>query len=170
MPKRATKPKAELPWVVGTLALVAEFFGRSLDTVKGEWRPNGMPGRSRQWDLREILAWRDERRETRASARAVDETTIDAERRRAIAAANREERRDAQEAGELVEVDGVRRLFVQHVNEARSILVQITDQTLGSLPQTVKGKTRRRIKKEVQQIVRDTCDTLADLLTHYKES
>ena len=100
----------------------------------------------------------------------MDETTVDAERRRAVAAANREERRDRQEAGELVEVDAVRRLVVQHVNEARSILMQVTDQTLGCLPQTVKGKTRRRIKKDIEQILRDTCNTLADLLTHYEES
>ena len=154
--------------MVESLALVAEFFGRSLDTVKGEWRPNGMPGQAKAWDLREILAWRDERQALRAAAREVDETTIDAERRRAVAAANREERRDAQEAGELVEVDGVRRLFVQHVNEARSILEQVTDQTLACLPASVKGKTRARVKKDVLGIVRDTCDTLSDLLTHYK--
>lgn len=157
------------PWVVGSLALVAEFFGRSVDTVKGDWRSNGMPGEPKTWDLREILRWRDDRRETRAAARAADETTIDAERRRAIAAANREERRDRQEAGELVEVDAVRRLFIQHVHEARSILEQIPDQTIACLPQSLKGRTRRRIKRETEQLVRDTCETLADLLTHYKE-
>ena len=150
--------------------MVAEFFGRSLDTVKGEWRPNGMPGRARQWDLREILAWRDERQASRAAARAVDETTIDAERRRAVAAANREERRDRQEAGELVEVDAVRRLIVQHVNEARSILEQLPDQTIACLPAATKSATRRRVKREAGELVRDACNTLADLLTHHEES
>lgn len=151
-----------------SLSLVAEFFGRAIDTVKGEWRANGMPGKAGQWDLAEILAWRDQRRQHTATARATDQAVVEAERRRAIAAANREERRDKHEAEDLVEVDAVRRLFQQHVNAARSILEQVPDRVIACLPQATRATTRRRVKREARQVVADACNTLADLLTHYQ--
>lgn len=160
--------KAGRPWIVDSLAQVAEFFARSIDTIKGEWRANGMPGSARRWDLAQILAWRDERQQKTAAVRATDQGVVEAERRRAVAEANRAERRDRREAGDLVEVEEVRRLFAQHVNAARSILEQIPDRVIAALPQGTRAAARRRTQSQARRIVADCCDTLADLLTQYQ--
>jgi hypothetical protein len=43
--------------VVTTLPEVAAAFGMAPQSVKGDWRDSGMPGRPGHWDLAEILAW-----------------------------------------------------------------------------------------------------------------
>jgi IS30 family transposase len=44
--------------IVSSLAKVAVAFGRSLDTIKKEWRKRDMPGRPGRWDLAEIAQWK----------------------------------------------------------------------------------------------------------------
>lgn len=50
-------------WTVSRLADVAQFFGVSAATVKNDWRANNMPGKPGAWNLAEIVAWRESRRE-----------------------------------------------------------------------------------------------------------
>lgn len=50
------------PWVVGTLGEVAYFFDVAHQTVKG-WRRDGMPGKPKAWNLREIYKWKQGRDE-----------------------------------------------------------------------------------------------------------
>ncbi|HUT91804.1 MAG TPA: hypothetical protein VMY37_20080 [Thermoguttaceae bacterium] len=163
----ASKARRRPPWKVGTQQEVADFFGKSLDTIKGEWRPKGMPGRAHHWNLAEILAWRDQRfgyGDAPPPPVEGDETRAQAERRRAIAEANLKEIRAREAAGELVPAEAVRRLFVQHVGEARAIFEQVPDRVIAALPQALKAGVRKRIHADMRRIVDDVCETLADLL------
>ncbi len=45
------------PMVLRTQQQVAEVFGQSTNTVQRSWRSNGMPGRSGEWNVVEILVW-----------------------------------------------------------------------------------------------------------------
>lgn len=49
------------PWIVGTFADVARFFGVSETTVRKEWKARGMPGESGAWPLDRIAQWRHDR-------------------------------------------------------------------------------------------------------------
>lgn len=51
----ASKQKANR-WVASKQAEIAEFFGMSLDTVKG-WAKQGMPGHPKAYDLSVIAKW-----------------------------------------------------------------------------------------------------------------
>ena len=162
--RTAPIPRVE-PWVVARLADVARFFSRSVDTIKGEWRRGGMPGKSGAWDLREILQWRDERFGIgEVPAPEGEETRAAANRRRDIAQATLVELKARQRAGELVELEAVRRLFVQHINEAKAIFGQVPDRVIACLPSRTKAVIRRRVHEQTRVIVDDTCKALADLL------
>jgi hypothetical protein len=47
--------------IVSTLAEVAAAFDMAPQSVKGDWRDGGMPGRAGHWDLNAILVWRVQR-------------------------------------------------------------------------------------------------------------
>lgn len=160
---------AAAPWIVGRLADVAAFFRRSLATVKGEWRPNGMPGNRGRYDLSEILAWRDRRDEQLRGKSPDAAAKARAETQRAIAEANIAERKDRLMAGQLIEREAVRRLFVQHVAEAKALLDQLPDRITAALPDKTGSKIRRRAKADAQKIVDDACHALADLLAATEE-
>ncbi len=62
--------------VVKTLPEVAAAFNMAPQSVKGDWRDGGMPGRPGRWDLAEILCWRIER-DGRARGATVDTTPVE---------------------------------------------------------------------------------------------
>jgi hypothetical protein len=61
--------------VVKTMPEVAAAFDMAPQSVKGDWRDGGMPGRPGHWDLAEILAWRIVR-DGRARGAHVDTTPL----------------------------------------------------------------------------------------------
>jgi len=152
------------PWVVARLADVARFFGRSLATVKGDWRPGGMPGRAGAWDLKAILQWRDGAAQAATPAAAGDQSKADAERRKAIAEAAIAERKERLLAGKLIELEPVRRLFVRHVEEAKALMGQIPDRVAAALPAKTAAKIRKSAREEARRVIDDVCESLADLL------
>ena len=160
----AKKRRDSEPWIVRTLADVARFFSKSPATIKTEWRRRGMPGKSGGWDLREIFEWREGHRE-HTGAKNEGESRFEAERRKAVADADMAERKAAQQAGELIEVTPIIRLFTRHVNEAKAIMDQLADRVLSLLPAKTTPKTRRRVREECRKILDDACRSLGDLLS-----
>lgn len=59
--------EAAPPWIVDSMALVAEFFGVGYDTIR-TWGRNGMPGDRGSYDLAEIYRWRKDRDEENEEA------------------------------------------------------------------------------------------------------
>ena len=119
-----------------------------------------MPGRRGCWDLAAIAQWREARHELQTQ-RIGDPALLKAMRRRVTADADRAERRNRREAGELVDLDAVRRLVVQHVNEARAIFEQVPGQVLAVVGARTAKPTRQRIERQTRKIVEDVCSVLA---------
>jgi len=92
--------------IVGTQREVAKSFRVSGETVR-DWRKLGMPGRKGRWDLDEIAAWRDARREAGSSMPAgLAHQYRQAKLAREINAAKREAARAEREQIELRRLKG----------------------------------------------------------------
>lgn len=107
------------PWIVATLASVAEFFDVSETTVRTSWRPAGCPGTSGHYDLRAILRWRDERQRAQIARASVDGENngspvarkLLADARRSEVSAARLEFEHTRELGEWVREETARRAW-----------------------------------------------------------
>lgn len=148
------KRKTEL---TKTQAEVAKHFGVSERTVRS-WIGQGMPTEGKGYDVAAIEQWLDRvglgRRAEKASRAKLAEVeaqikTVKLHRLR----------------GELIELDTVRRLFVRHISEAKSVLEQVPDRVLAVLPAAVAAKDRTRVRAEVVGILDAACRSLADTLT-----
>lgn len=102
--------KKSKPWVLSSLALVAEFFEVPLGTVKS-WRTAGMPGSPKRWDLREIIDWKESRPGPGRPSIVVDDDPMLAEgesealERFRMARAQQEEIKLAEKRGQVVLMD-----------------------------------------------------------------
>lgn len=155
------------PWIVTTLAAVAEFFGVSPETVK-DWREKGMPGIAGgpghlgRYDLAEILQWRDANigGTGRNDARIRNESRAEADRRKAWAAARSAELGLRREEREVVEADTIARYYLRLQGTARGLFEQIPDRLLAALPQTATAADKRRFRDTAEKAIGDICASM----------
>ena len=116
--------------IVATLKAVATHYGVALDTVR-EWRKLGMPGRKGRWSVEAIDEWREQRaQQQHVPTSTLDEAMARAKLAREVARAKREQRADAREAGEVIDVSEHERIvgdlirwFVAMMEAAPSAIV-----------------------------------------------
>ena len=143
-------------WLVGTLEEVGEFFGRSIETVKG-WRSVGMPGRKGRWDLAAISRWLIGRRgggPGEASKLAGGDAMAQAKLAREIARAKREQILLRQLEGTLIDRDEAEGLRLKLCQSLAGVL----DRMETELPMVLKGKpaaVRRKVILEYLDRQRD---------------
>jgi phage terminase Nu1 subunit (DNA packaging protein) len=156
------------PWIVATQEQVADFFGRSTETVK-DWRAKGMPGAAGgpgapgRYDLREILAWRDANiapsgRDEGLRPDGDGQRTIsraEADRRRAVADAQRAELRVTRERNQVMDVAAVVREYQHHATHARALFEQVPHRLMEELPETATADDKRRFRDRAARIVDD---------------
>ena len=158
------------PKTCETMAQVALALGVSPGSIK-RWRSLGMPGKPGQWDLAAIEAWRAENIGASGRNDSGDEGRAEADRRKAWADARRAELRLQTEAGELISIDVVARVYARHATHARALWEQAPDRLLGLLPATATGDEKRRFRAEATRIVEDVVHTFyADLLQQVNEA
>jgi phage terminase Nu1 subunit (DNA packaging protein) len=155
-------PAAAPAHVVTRRAEVAAHFGVSNRTV-GYWQESGMPrGPGGVYDLDAIAAWLKEsgvKRDSGSPERA-ELLKLDAEIKQMKLSRLR---------GELVEAEAVRRMLVRTITESKAILDQVPSRAAALLT-GVPAKTRDRVRKGLVDIVRDVCDSLADMLAEPEDS
>jgi len=142
--------------VVRTRGEVARFFEVSERTI-GYWQSRGMPGGPGDYDLDEIVSWREREglgRSDEDSVRALGQR-IDNEMKQL---------KLGQLRGELIAVEPIVRLFTRHIHEAKAIFEQIPERVLSALPAQTPAKTRRRIRQQCRKIIDDSLRSLSDLL------
>lgn len=159
--------------IVRTQAEVAVACGVNVQTVK-QWRGRGLPGKSGQWDLDAIDSWLEEHqlgqhRPTEPAVEPAPEGAVsraEAERRRAVADAERAELRVRRERGELIEVHRVVREYQHHATHARALMQQMPNRLLADLPETATADDKRRFRERAQRIIDDVVAALhSDLLS-----
>jgi hypothetical protein len=142
----------QAPWVVFTLDQVAEFFGRSRDTLR-DWRKKGMPGEPGAFDLKAILAWKEEAIGSSGRGDTDDVSRAEAERRKAWAEAKTRELELEQLEGSLAPVDPMIRLVKRAVVHAVALWEQAPDHLVGLLPRGAKGEQKRRFRAAAAKYV-----------------
>lgn len=146
------------PWIVRGREPVALFFRRTVETIKS-WVSKGMPcirggpGEAALYDLCEIMHWRDENVVDSGRNDTGDVSRLEADRRKAVAEAEKRELETAKMRGELIEVDAVARDFRHHATHGRALWEQAPDQLLGLLPASATGEDKRRFRREAVRIV-----------------
>lgn len=152
------------PWIVGTYAELAEFFGVSRDTIRQEWTA-WMPGRPGRWDIREIVKARHERALARGG---IGDTLEDKEvaRRTRLAEmgqAEADERiktlRADREAGRLLPAEDVQRQIVDWCVRIRTPLSALPDRMASIVPGEMKATIKKLAASQVQQVLKEAFDT-----------
>lgn len=157
----------EVPRIAGTQREVAEFFGVSVETIK-DWRARGMPGepgpsgQSGRYDLAEILRWRDATIGPSGRNESGDVGRQEADRRRALAAAEKLELEVRQMRGELIDVATAVREFAHANTHARALLEQGPHRLLGLLPAGATGEDKRRFLREAEKWIAGVVQALHD--------
>lgn len=141
----------------GTVADVAKALGVHERTVY-QWKKRGMPGEAGEYDVDEILAWREEHSES-------DATPVESERAKLLSIERRQrELKLFQTLGDVAPVDPWFRRMTRRVNEAKAVLSQLPDMITAVVekaqcPREVVARVRRQAEDTVRQI----CEMIADL-------
>lgn len=119
------------PVVVGTVKAVAEHFGVTSRTVQN-WKDAGMPWRAGYFDLTAIAAWReankgDSTKQVELQERGAWETQL------AQFKAQRAKLEYEELAGQLIKIDGPKRIVEQTIHAIRTHLEQFPDRLAGML-------------------------------------
>lgn len=147
------------PWIVRTLADVARFFGVRLQTVKGDWRGNGMPGQAGAWDLREIVAWRNERQgqsadnDAERNSQRAAATDWEAVKLKEDALLKRLRRKRLQ--GELVQLDVVMQSISETLIRIRDRLLAFPEEIEMGFPQETRGENVRSLESKIENLLRE---------------
>jgi phage terminase Nu1 subunit (DNA packaging protein) len=141
------------PVIVTRVKDVAEHFGVTSRAVQ-DWKDQGMPWEKDRFDLTAIGAWREARKGNSQDRQELQERGA-AETRLAIAKASKAEAELEEFLGQLIRVDGPKRVLVQTVNAIRTHLEQFPER----LAEVV------NLAKEEKLEVRRACSLcVADLL------
>lgn len=156
----AAKRKA---WVVSTLPEVADFFSVAVSTVRGDWRPSGMPGEPGAWDLSEIMRWRDKRRTRNGVATADDgdlagrkrlaETLLVEEQHRKVLLGNEEL------TGELLPRRAVELSAAEMVLRIKGRLEFLPDEFEMTFPSETRHQNRADLSHKVTLLLRELAAT-----------
>src|SRR6185369_638268 len=112
--------QSEPAGIVLTLGAVARAFGVSVNTVRSDWRPSGMPGQKGAYDLEAIAEWRKlaQRRNSDQAAQtgmAELKQRLLADVRIREAEAQKRERLNKIAEGQMIDKDVVERRWAEHV-------------------------------------------------------
>lgn len=141
---------------------IARAFGVTAETVRKEWRANGMPGEPRKYVWREVLAWYLERR---SKEHPLDEELAEVVRKQRLQAAKtklaidlQRERMLTREESQWLARDGVER-------DVRSLLGRFRDE-LTNAPRRLKPDFRAEVSDELlaewERVVRISLQAAAD--------
>jgi hypothetical protein len=132
-------------WIVARLQDVADFFGVQRDTVRKDWRDDGMPGEEGRYKLDEIARWKFDR--LKAALQNAAPTDLEEKKLH-------EEWRYKWLKNELTERNLVPRDAV--VQEAAMVMQRIADR-LQALPDELEselpGDVRVEVKRRMQERV-----------------
>lgn len=147
---------APRPWIVSSRGLVAEFFSVSTQTIK-EWKSNGMPGSAGKWNLKDIRAWQDLRRE--------ENSQMVGDKFSHVKGAILEEthrgsklKNDAT-ALQLVSADGMRRVMVAWAVKLRSRIMSIPADIVLLVPGELKAAVMRTAEDLVRVALKEAYET-----------
>lgn len=146
--------------IVRTLKEVAAAFQVRYDTVKKEWRANGMPGKPGAYNLDEIAAWK----KLRLREPTADDDPVELQRRKRLAECRVKEaqaerlelaNRIAREG--LLRREDVHREWSEHIIAAKNILERAARKMMPHFP----AKNRTRLAGELDQILFAALECLA---------
>lgn len=155
------KNKQHTPWLLPSLASVADFYDVPPGTVR-TWRNDGMPGDRGQWNLKTIDKWVHEtgRRTSRTNVPALSDESLLAEdvdseglERYRMARAQLEEIKLAEQRGQVVLLD--------QLAEADRVMLA----PLRQLQETLKRKQDHDTFKLVQETIDEMERRLLDVAT-----
>ena len=142
---------------VQTAVELGTHFGVTYKTIQ-TWAHKGMPGPGEQgYDVAAVTEWCEAMGlgpGRRVGEDKTDETRADAERRKAVAMAEKIEMEVRQRKGELVDAGEKNREYTHHATHARALLEQTPDRFVGTLPpigHTLTGDDIRRIRREAKK-------------------
>ena len=148
--------------VVATQGDVARAFGVTVGTVKKDWRPSGMPGRPKHWDLAEIAAWKKLREKDSATTTAIngDGEAHDHLRRRLAADARKREgeaarieRENRQAEANILERDDVERLISEIFILTREEFRQIPRAMMPRYPKKHAQEWTAELERLIDQVL-----------------
>jgi len=152
-----------------SLKEVADAFGKSIDTIKGNWRSNGMPGVNGNYPLALILAWKLQRDALTAGASpdgAPVSASLDrkrsAEARMAEAEAAKRERMNVEAAGTLLYRDDVERQIGSAIILARESLRRIPRAMMPHFPQKLAVELTEDLRKRIDAVLSTLAETKFD--------
>ena len=157
-------------WVVETLDEVAEFFGRSRETIK-DWRKKGMPGKPGEYDLKVIRLWQEENVGSSGRGDTDDVSRAEAERRKAWAEAKKRELDLKVAEGEYAPIAEIVRIVRRADTHAIALWEQAPDSLLALLPAKMKASEKRCFRNGAAKVVSDVIEAqrqgLIDLQKDY---
>ena len=143
--------KKKGPFVVGSLAKVAAFWGITETTIKRDWKPAGMPGKPKCWDLAAIARWQRKRWAKRAKA------TAGPDHRLKVAQAAREELRLGKEQEKLVNANDVRLDRLRLVRWMKGIFDRAGSELSMQLSGRKPPEVRRFVDEYFLKVATDIC-------------
>lgn len=157
-----------------TLAEVARHFGVSYDTVRKEWRKQGMPGKPGRYDLVAIEQWKRLRlREPlavdEAEAAGEVETELKLLRRKRAAEARIKEaearKREFDErvrAGEVLDKATVSQIYAQLIITAKQRFGQIPESCMPLWPKSHRVEWAEELRRMIDNVLKEMADWRPD--------
>ena len=146
---------------VSTLGEVAKAFGVSLSTVKKDWRPSGMPGQARAYNLAEIAEWKRLRtKDPQPDGGGTSPANDDLRRRLAAdvrireAEALRKERENKIEEGQILRRDNVQRAFAELIIATRTAFTTLPRKMMPRFPKAEAADLTAELLREVESILK----------------
>jgi len=143
---------------VATLAEVGKAFGVAAGTPKKEWRPAGMPGEPKAWNLPEITVWFLERaakesERTKANSNPGNERIKEIDLRLAELNLSKKTREEQEASGRTVDVFIARAELAAFLAVCRDQLLAMPRTLNPLLPSDCRDAITELIKAEVRKVL-----------------